>query len=220
MKAVLFDLDYTLYDTDKYVMGAFGDVARYLVDKYSLPQTEIYQYLGQLWNEKTSAYPYLFDDLLEHFSLKEENVNTIVEIFNKHKIVSVQLFADTIPTLKRLRLKNFKLGIITDGDAMRQRRKIQESGLDKLIDNIVYAKNLEPKPSSLPFTAALKELDVKPSSAIYVADNPSVDFKGAKMIGIKTVRILRGKFSEITINDYVDHTIENLDEILEILDSK
>ncbi len=220
MKAVLFDLDYTLYDTDKYVMGAFQDVTKYLVRKHKLSQKKIYQHLIKLWNKKTSAYPYLFNDLLEHLSLKNENVDTIVEIFNKHETGSFQLYPDTIPTLKRLRLEDFKLGIITDGDATRQRRKILEFGLEKLVDNITYAKNLEPKPSSLPFTVALKKLNVKPSSAIYVADNPSIDFKGAAKIGMKTARILRGRFAKIILNDYVDYTIKNLDEIFKILKSK
>ncbi|VVC06055.1 Glyceraldehyde 3-phosphate phosphatase [uncultured archaeon] len=218
MKAVLFDLDYTLCDADQYYLGAFRDVSNYIQEKHGLSNEEIYKFLVNRWREKTTSYSHLFDDLLEHLNLHNENVQTIIKIFNSHELDSeFELYPDVIPTLRKLRSQGYKLGIVTDGNVERQMRKIQKLELEKLIDNVTYTKNTEPKPSSIPFETALGVIKIKPSSAIYVADNPFVDFKGAKTIGMKTARILRGMFADITLNEHVDFTIEKLDEILKIL---
>src|SRR2546428_31611 len=140
-----------------------------------------------------------------------------VEIFNKHEINSFHLYQDALPTLKMLRSKNYKLGIITDGNIARQTRKILKFDLDKLVDNVTYTKNREAKPSPIPFVTALKAIDVEASSAIYVGDNPLVDFKGPKITGMKTARIVRGRFTHIPSDSQVDYTIEKMDEILKIL---
>ena len=215
MKAVLFDLDYTLYDADLYYLEAFQDIAEYLESKYKLQKNEVYQTIVKM-SKQRKDFSNLFNDLLEYYNLNE-NIANIVEIFNKHEINSFHLYQDALPTLKMLRSKNYKLGIITDGNIARQTRKILKFDLDKLVDNVTYTKNSEAKPSPIPFVTALKAIDVEASSAIYVGDNPLVDFKGPKITGMKTARIVRGRFTHIPSDSQVDYTIEKMDEILKIL---
>ena len=219
MKAALFDLDNTLYDAQQYFLGAFEDVAKYLSAKYSLPKQEIYETLAELWRKKTSMYPYLFNDLLNLFHLDQSSLEDIVRRFNEHT-GRIELYPDAIPTLQGLEERHYKLGIITDGNVKRQKRKIESLKLQPLFDVIVYAKEVESKPSSSPFLIALEKLGVKASDAFYVADNPLIDFKGAKEIGIKTVRILRGEFTELPKNEDIDLEIEKLEELLEIGEEK
>ena len=59
------------------------------------------------------------------------------------------------------------------------------------------------------------------SSAIrpfYVADNPKIDFKGAKQLNFSTIRIIRGEFQNINSDEYVDYSIETLYEIEKIIE--
>jgi putative hydrolase of the HAD superfamily len=218
MRAVLFDLDYTLYDNDQYYLGAFKDIARYFEDKYKITHEKINQFLVNIWKEGAVVYPRVFNDLLEHLNLPYEKIENVIEVFNKHEIDSEDsLYPDVIPVLKKLRSKDYKIGIITDGNLGRQQRKIQKLNLQKLVDDITYTKKTEPKPSTIPFLAALNAMKVEPTSAIYVADNPLIDFTGSKTIGMKTVRIVRGRFSSVPNNDFVDYAVKNLDEVLEIL---
>ncbi|MCL0059468.1 HAD hydrolase-like protein, partial [Dehalococcoidia bacterium] len=83
MKAVIFDLDNTLYNVEQYYLGAFKGIAEYLSKKYNLSEQENYKRLVNLWREKTSMYSRLFDDLLDFFNLKNE-LGNVIKIFNTY----------------------------------------------------------------------------------------------------------------------------------------
>ena len=78
-KAVIFDLDGTLYDVQQYVFGAFGEIADYIAPKYRLPRDGVFKELTQLWQEKTSMYPHLFDDLIAKLHLGEKELEILIQ---------------------------------------------------------------------------------------------------------------------------------------------
>jgi len=222
VKAVLFDLDNTLYDTQQYFIGAFESISKYVSSEYALPEQKIYKTLGKLWQKKTSMYPYLFNDLLKLLQIKQDNpevIDALVRLFNGYA-GNIELYPDVLPTLQELRGRLYKLGIITDGTVERQKRKIELLKLEPLFDVIIYTKEIESKASPTPFLAALARLNVKAPDAYYIADNPLIDFKGAKEVGIKTIRILRGEYTKIPRNEYIDFEVEKLEELLEIIEVK
>ena len=215
MKAALFDLDDTLYDAKQYFLGAFGTVSEYIATKYGVSKQAVYEALVELWRQKTSMYPLLFNDLLNLFHLDLGSLEHIVKIYNEY-IGEMKPYPDVIPTLQELRGKHFKLGILTDGNVKRQKRKIEALGFKTLFDVIVYAQEIASKPSALSYLDAVKKLGAEPANIIYIGDNPLLDFKGAKEAGLKTVRILRGEFKNVPRNEYIDFEIEKLDELIKI----
>lgn len=218
MKAMIFDVDNTLYDVKQYFSGAFAAISEYLSSKYNISKNDLYGRLLKLWEEKTSMYPHLLDDLVRAFNIDENEVRAIVKIFNEHN-EKLKPYSDVIPTLQELKKRRYQLGIITDGDVKRQKRKIESLGLKHFFDVIIYSKKINPKPSSSPYLKALEELGIKPSDAFYVADNPLVDFEGAKKIGMATVRILRGEFKKLPKNDYIDYEVTEIKKLLKVLDN-
>ena len=62
----------------------------------------------------------------------------------------------------------------------------------------------------------MKDLNINPEKSFYIADNPLVDFKGAKEAGFNTIRIKRGEFSHIPPNEDIDTEINSLNELLDI----
>ena len=58
----------------------------------------------------------------------------------------------------------------------------------------------------------------KPQNSFYVGDNPLLDFKGAKKIGMKTIRILKGEFRNMSKNKYIDYEIKEIKEVLNIIE--
>lgn len=214
-KAVFFDLDNTLYDVQQYFLGAFKDISLEIAGKHGIPEQRVYKVLVELWREKTSMYSHLFDDLLGILHLNKEGTQNIVRIFNEYA-GTLELYPDVIPTLQALKGRNYKLGIITDGNVERQKRKIKSLKLEPFFNAIIYTNELEPKPSSLPFLTALTMVNGRSQDSFYVGDNPVIDFKGAKAAGIETIRIVRGEFAEAPWNEYIDVEIKNLDELLEI----
>jgi putative hydrolase of the HAD superfamily len=216
MKAALFDLDNTLYDSQQYFLGAFADVSKYISTKHNIPERAVYEALVKLWKEKTSIYPYLFNDLLELLHQGQNDLPTVVKTFNEYA-GTIEPYPDAIPTLHVLKETRVKLGIITDGNAERQKRKIKLLGLTPLFDVVIYAREVAPKPSPTPFLAALERLSVRAVDAFYIADNPLIDFKGAKEAGMKTIRVLQGEFTVIPRDEHIDFEITKLDQLLEIV---
>jgi putative hydrolase of the HAD superfamily len=215
MEAALFDLDNTLYDSQQYFLGAFADVSKYISAKHDVPEGAVYEALVKLWKEKTSIYPYLFNDLLELLHLGQDCLPTVVKTFNEYA-GTIEPYPDAIPTLHVLKETRVRLGIVTDGNVERQKRKIRLLGLSPLFDVIIYAQEVAPKPSPAPFLAALERLNVRAVDAFYIADNPLIDFKGAKEAGMKTIRVLQGEFAVIPRDEHIDFEIAKLGELVEI----
>jgi putative hydrolase of the HAD superfamily len=216
MNAVLFDLDNTLYDVEQYFLGAFRTISESLSKKYGFPRQNIYKKLVEIWNEKTSMYPHLFNDLLSFLKIDEKEVQNLLKLFNRHD-GKIEPYPDTVTTLNALREKGCKLGLITDGNPERQKNKIKLLNIQHFFNIIVYTKEIEPKPSSISYLTALEKLGVEPSNVFYVADNPLIDFEGAKKAGIQTIRILRGEFAKLPKNMYIDFEIKSLCEIIKIV---
>lgn len=217
MKAIFFDLDDTLYNKKQYYLGAFKEISKYLSKRYKFPPQKLYKCLIELWKEKTSVYPYLFDDLLRALQIGDSgSVKNIVKIFNGYKS-KLKPYQGVIPTLKKLRKQGYKLGIITDGNIKRQKRKIKLLGIKNFFEAIVYTKEIASKPSKRVFLVAIKKLKVNPENAFYVADNPLIDFEGAKKNGMRTIRLKRGEFARIPKNKYIDFEVKKLKEVLHLV---
>ena len=218
MKTVIFDLDNTLYDVEQYFTGAFDHVSKYLSKKYRIDENKIYSNLMTAWKKETSMYLHLFDDVLKNFELENE-VPNVVDIFNGYD-GPLKPYDDVISILKILRQKSCKLGIVTDGLVKKQERKIRSLGIKNYFDEITFTKEFDsPKPSPVSFQKILEKLKEESQNSYYVGDNPSLDFKGAKEIGMTTVRILRGEFKHIPSKNDVDFEIKNFSELVKVVNA-
>ena len=204
IKAIFFDLDYTLYDQTLYFSSSFAAIARYLRERYSLSEEEIIARLKILLDNKGSTHPKLFNDLLEYLGLCDEQlVKTLVRIFHEAPVESLVLYEDARSVLPHL-AQRYMLGLITNGNPEMQRRKVTALGLEDLIPIHVYTAEIGcPKPGVGGYEYAIKAAKVKARESLYLGDNPYVDFIGAKQLGMYTVRLLRGEFMLVKDNSYM-----------------
>ena len=216
MNVIFFDLDNTLYDSEIYYTRAFKSISEFLEKEFKVEQESSFDFLYSNWRKTTSMYNQMFDDVIDKFDL-EISTFDLVKIFNEQEVYESDLFSDTIPVLQKLSNK-FKLGIITDGDVSRQKRKLRNCKLHDFANFVIYTKEIEPKPSPKPFQHALNQLSSSTVRPFYVADNPKIDFKGAKQLNFSTIRIIRGEFKNIDSDEYVDYSIEKLYEIEKIIE--
>lgn len=192
MKAVLFDLDNTLYPEIEFVKSGFRTVARYLSSRYHFDESALFTQMLHILQRDGRGK--VFDTLLHKLNLyTEERVKLLVYLYRSH-CPTICLYEDTLPTLEYLRRRGMLLGIVTDGMASVQRNKITALGLDKLFDVIICTDEMGKecwKPSVIPYKAALDFLQVRSSEATYVGDDTSKDFLGPNSLGMLTIQVNR-----------------------------
>lgn len=220
IKAVIFDLDDTLYDESSYVSQAFDQVATYLSQKYGISKQEIFEKMK--YELDCHGRGKIFDRVCEYFSL-QESIKDLVHIY-RNTVPDLNLYPDSEDILNKLKRTGIRTGIITDGCSVVQHKKLDALGLKKIIDYIIVTDDFGPdywKPSRKPYLDMLKTLGCEPGQSIYVGDNPHKDFLGAKAIGMKTVRIKRQKgmfiHTDLSKEYEANKTITNLLVLEELL---
>lgn len=178
LKAVIFDLDDTLYGEKEYVKSGFDAVAAKHPEIASLGE--------KLWAAFEAGKP-SFDSVLgENDSLKKECLG----IYRNH-MPNIHLYDGAELLLKTIREKGLKIGVITDGRPEGQRAKINVLGLEAMVDEIIVTDEIGGaqfrKPCDIAFRIMQKKLDVPFEAMVYVGDNPKKDFVAPQNLGMKSI---------------------------------
>lgn len=97
------------------------------------------------------------------------------------------LYNGVLPMLEELRGR-YTLGIITNGFASVQSRKIGGTGLAGIIDHVIVSEEVGVhKPDAGIFRIALASANAEAASSVYVGDNYLWDVRGAAGAGMATV---------------------------------
>ena len=172
MRAVLLDLDNTLYPESAFVKSGFRCVARYLSTRYGFMEDQIFTGLIDVLRKQGRGK--VFDCVLQNIGLySEARVRLLLSLYRSHR-PTIRLYEGVAPTLHELRKLGLRLGLLTDGAASVQRSKIAALGAEAFFDAIVCTDELGRdccKPSVLPYEVALELLQVDPSQAAYVGDD-------------------------------------------------
>ena len=205
IKAVLFDLDDTLYRERDFVDQSFRSVAvvmeKYLADRRKIREKreaehipsdesreELFKQMIELMEREGRGE--IFNRLCEHYNV-DIPVQELVKIYRETKPV-LSLYPDGEAFLSQLEKAHIKTGLITDGNAQVQHNKIRALGLDKRLDVVLASYDLGlRKPDTGVYVHCLEKLRCRPGEAVYIGDNPLKDFIGARKLGMKTVRIIR-----------------------------
>jgi putative hydrolase of the HAD superfamily len=95
---------------------------------------------------------------------------------------------ETARTLRELRGRGLKLGVVTNGEGVRQRRKLAALGLDRSFDVILVSEEEGVrKPDAEIFRRALARCGVPAHEALFVGDHPVADVEGAYRAGLVAV---------------------------------
>lgn len=184
-RALLFDLDDTLYPLDRFVLSGFRAVAAECERRWGVSRAES---LDVLTGAFTRVRGRELQVLADHFHLDESVVPTLVETIREH-VPELRLSELAATTLRSL-AAGWTLGIVTNGRPDIQRRKVRALGLDALVSTVVYAHELgrgAGKPAAAPFLAACRALDIDPAATVFVGDDPVCDIAGAHAVGMKTI---------------------------------
>ena len=219
IKVVLFDLDDTLISEDEYIRSGYRHIAEVLEEKYRLKNQAAVQELYRLYKESAKN---VFNRFLDVHGIHYE-VDDIKYLVNEYRSHTPHIsYYDDVPeTVQKLKDKGVRVGVITDGYLITQKKKAEAIQLQTMFEKIIFTDELGRdywKPSTKSFEMMKKYFGVEYREMAYVGDNPQKDFYVKKSLPIKTIRIVR-PISVYSDSDYLegvkeDVRIENLSAIL------
>ena len=100
-----------------------------------------------------------------------------------------ELVDGAVEALLRMRQSGFSIGVLSNGFAEVQHRKIARAGLDRLIDITVLSDDCgHTKPDPEIYRYAMERVgDTNPSHHLMIGDNPSTDIRGALSAGWRAI---------------------------------
>ena len=118
----------------------------------------------------------------------EDVAHAIADSYHELRAERVTLFPGALSTLRELRSRGVRLGLVTNGSSDGQRAKIDRFDLERRFDVICIEGEQEAgKPDPRIFRAALRALDAEPHEAWMVGDNLDRDVAGALALGIHAI---------------------------------
>ena len=221
IKAVIFDLDDTLYPEKEYVFSGFKEAAAAFEKKYRV--RDVFKTLAQLFLQSREN---VFDRLFDFYQIPciAEDVKKLVSDYQSH-IPQIKPFNDAMPCIHALQ-KKFRLGIITDGREIQQNRKIDALKIRALFDRIIITDCLGGiafrKPNPKAFELMQESFDCGMSEIVYIGDNPQKDFYIKKTYPIKTIQVLRADavycnfpYKENVLPEYILHDLSELSRLID-----
>ena len=188
LKAIIFDLDDTLFLERDYVKSGFKAVASYCHQQFNLPVLQSFDFL---WTKFQNGYRgNLFDKLIEEDTSCCASVDELVEVYRKHK-PDIQL-VDGVENLIRSLNRDKGTGLISDGYLATQKNKLESLNIELLFDTVLLTDTLGRenwKPSPVPYLKVLNDLGTSPEESVYIGDNPKKDFIFPNESGMKSIRI-------------------------------
>jgi len=215
-RAVIFDLDDTLCPVRLFRRSGWAAVADHLERTRGLDRVRSLRVLADVVDGARRGQE--LQVLIDAWRLPPALLAELVAVFRSHRptLPLPDVSAQALAALGR----TWKLGILTNGMAEIQARKIRALGLASLVDVIVYATEHGlglGKPEPAPFREILARLGVEPSHAVFVGDDEWCDIAGAHRAGMRTVRLTA--WTGLVGESGADSVIHSLAELPVLVDS-
>lgn len=195
-RALIIDLDDTLYDERSYVLSGFRAVAGEIAQRFP-PVAAEGLFAEMLAELDAHGRGRVFDRVLAHAGLgaDPELVASLVAAYRGHR-PQIALWPGVAHALKDL-ARDHRLAVITDGLPLMQRRKAEALGVASLVEEVLYCWEHEaPKPDPACYVEALRRLDASPAETVVIGDNPGHDMAAARAVGCRSIRVLTGRFAQ------------------------
>lgn len=201
IKAVVFDLDNTLYDYDTCnelaekklfdtISIAFDVTEDYAEELLKQAKRNIKKQLGDKVAASHNRLLYM-QNICEQ--MRKNPMIYAIDFYNAYwdtMLENMQLFDYVEPLMNELKTYGIKIGILTDLTAHIQYRKLSKLGLTEIIDYLVTSEEAgAEKPSDKMFNLMLNKLGLLPEEVLMVGDSPKKDIEGARKAGIEGILV-------------------------------
>ena len=155
-------------------------------------------------------------EVVKHYGpFNEELVKIGKEKYYNAEFDEITPFPDTIDALEKLKEK-CKLILITSGSKVQQNKKIDVLGIRNYFDHI-FIDEINEKEHL--FSQTVRLLKLLPDEILVVGDRIDQEIEIGNRLGMKTARMLHGKFSQLipeNIYQEPDYILKNIGEIVDV----
>lgn len=184
VRAVIFDLDGTLTDTEKYFQRAWAEAAACFGYELNREKTLALRSLGMPFVDEQ------FKEWLGNNCRPEEIRAKCHSIFNSIAAKNgVELKPGAEELLALLKERGFVIALATAGTSERAERQLAQTGVTGWFDRIICANMVaQGKPAPDTYLHACEVLGIRPEEAIAVEDSPN-GVKSAHAAGCRVIMI-------------------------------
>jgi putative hydrolase of the HAD superfamily len=196
IRAVLFDLDDTLYPQASFLDAAWTAVADAAMP-YGIAPAALQAALTAVASEGSDRGR-IIDRALVRIDAGTVPIGPLLAAFRHCSPARLPPFPGVRETLAELRSQTL-IGLVTDGEVRGQRAKLCALGLEDAFDGVVFSDDLGRafrKPHPAPFQHLLARLGIPPDAAVMVGDRPDKDVAGAAAAGLRAIRVHTGEYAE------------------------
>ena len=231
IKALILDLDNTLWDTTGQLVRKAQIEALKEMAKKGLPikQSEAAKTRDFLIR-KYGQHSNITIKAVEHFGLykKGRKLAERIRMAGHHKYHTINIgkitpFRDTIPTLKKLKKQNKKIILLSYGVPKQQNAKITKLGIRRYFDRIIFDATIGRSNKTRyirKIIQLLKKKNIGRKEILLAGDNIKSEIEGGKRLGLKTARMVHGRYSRLKPENkwqMADHRIRKISEILKLV---
>ncbi len=228
---VLFDLDNTLIDFSSAENYAEDLLFERLSKKHNTNKELLKRLFLQVKHKhrkinqtpKDNSRKIWFKEMFELLGI-EEDCSALEREYWELLNNKVEMFPGAKEILKYCKEKGLKVGIITDSDGEPEFKdeRIRKFEFHKLVDFILKSDDVGyNKPNIKMFERALELLGIEKENAkevMIVGDDPPLDLEVPHKMGMITIwKTKKAKLFGLEKPKFIDHVIEKLEEIKEIL---
>lgn len=201
IKAVVFDLDNTIYNYDKCHIVAMKQLEEYVCDKYGLNKVdfrknfelakdEVKKLLGNTGaSHNRMLYMQIFLEKINQSPV--EDALELYDIYWRAMLEKMTPFKYVMPLMKQLKHRKIEIGILTDLTAHIQHRKIKKLCITEYIDAIVTSEEVgAEKPSNIAFSRIIQKLHCSLEEILMIGDSQKKDIDGAINAGMRGMLFL------------------------------
>lgn len=231
MKAIIFDVDDTLYDQvipfKKAIEKNFPNNNIDIDKLYEMSRKfsdEVFELTerGEMNLEKMHIYR--IKEAFKYFgtTISQDEARTFQKDYQNNQ-KEIMLLPDIQDSFDFISKQNFTMGIITNGPKEHQKNKIKQLGLEEWIqkNNMFISSEVGiAKPDVRLFELVQKQMNLVPSKTYYIGDSFENDIVGASNAGWNTIWINRKNKEVPCVDIQPDFVVNRENSLLAILKNK